>query len=345
VFKNLLILSILSFSLNAQNLKEMISNMIIIGYSPSIHQFIEKNSIGGVILFSKDIKSPKQLKTLTTTLQSLNRDTILIATDQEGGAVQRLKKKNGFKNFPKPIDVASLDENETKKIYTSMAKLLKKNGINTNFAPSVDLSLNPKNKVIVKYGRSFGSDSKVVIKYSKIFIDAMREQGIISVIKHFPGHGSSLKDSHNGFVDVSNSWSVDELEPFYNLIQTDYAKAVMSAHIFNKNLDPIYPATLSFATNTKLLKEKMNFNGVLISDDLQMGAISKHYDLNSTCKLAINSGIDMLLFGNVLAHPLKLETIIDTIYDLVQKGIISREKIIQANEKINRLKKEVTCKR
>jgi beta-N-acetylhexosaminidase len=218
-----------------------------------------------------------------------------------------------------------------------LAKDLKESGINTDFAPVVDLAINKENKVIVTRGRSFGESSKEVIKYSSIFVDELKKQKIISVLKHFPGHGSSLGDSHLGFVDITNTWSPKELEPYKYFIQNNKVDMIMSAHVFNKNLDKNYPATLSYEINTKLLRYKLGYEGVLISDDLQMSAISKHYDLKETVTLAINSGVNMLLFANQLAKPVSLKEIVDTIYSQILNEEIPLDKIIKSNEKIDRM--------
>ncbi len=334
------LLFFLSFGfVQADSLDEKIAKMVIIGFdgvelNQNISNDIKKYGIGGVILFSKNIKSPLQLKKLTTTLKSLRKEKFLIATDQEGGLVQRLKSKNGFINTPKAIDIAKLSKKEAKQLYKNMAKMLHEYGINCNFAPSVDVAINPKNPVIAKYGRSFSSDPKVVLDYSTLFIDAMHEEGVLSVLKHFPGHGSSRGDSHDGFVDVSEYWQEDELYPFLKLIERGKSDAIMSAHIFNKNLDALYPATLSYKTNQNLLRDKMGFEGVLISDDMQMGAIAKNYDLNESVALAINSGVDMLLFGNQLSTPLSLVEIIKIIKKLIDENRVSKERIEEASRRV-----------
>jgi len=339
----LFVLTFLVMTLEAKSLSSLISNMIIIGFEgetvpKNLQNYIKKHGVGGVILFSKNIKNPEQLKALTKTLKACD-ETIMIATDQEGGLVQRLSSKNGFISTPKPIEVSKLGEEKAKKLYTTMAKMLSQNGFNVNFAPSVDLAKNPKNKVIAKYGRAFSSKPKEVIKYADIFIQAMQKEGVLSVIKHFPGHGSSLADSHRGFVDVSESWGKEELEPFVTL----KSQAVMSAHIFNKHLDEKYPATLSYKTNAML--RKSGFKGVLVSDDLQMKAISDNFDLNTTLTKAINASVDILLFGNQLSKPIMIEELVSAIEILVEKGAIKKERIEEANARINMIKKGFDARR
>ena len=335
-----------------QEIERMISKMVVLGFNgESVNPNDEiyknvKSGLGGVILFDKDpndkqkvknVRDKEQLKKLTSQLQAISKQKLLISIDQEGGIVQRLKSVDGFVNTPKASEVALNGENFAKQSYALLAKDLKESGINTDFAPVVDLAINKENKVIVTRGRSFGESSKEVIKYSSIFVDELKKQKIISVLKHFPGHGSSLGDSHLGFVDISNTWSQKELEPYKYFIQNNKVDMIMSAHVYNKNLDKDYPATLSYEINTKLLRYKLGYEGVLISDDLQMSAISKHYDLKETLTLAINSGVNMLLFANQLAKPVSLKEIVDTVYSQILNEEIPLDKIIKSNEKIDRM--------
>ncbi len=318
----------LTIHLFADDIKTLASSVLLIGFDGyTAPAFLKTHKVAGVILFSKNIKSPKQLKTLTTELKSLQPD-ILIAVDEEGGKVERLKKKDGFPHFPSAKDVKN-----PKKTYTAMAKLLKKEGINLNLAPVVDVAVNPKNPVIAKLKRSFSKNPYEVIKKASVFTNCMKKEGVLTTLKHFPGHGSSKKDSHKGFVDVTNSWSKKELLPFEKV----KSPLIMTAHIFNKNLDPNYPATLSYKTNTLLLRKKLGYKGVLISDDLQMGAISKNYSFKKALELALNSGVDILLIGNYLDKPVKIDKITSTIEKLVQEGKVSKKRLLEANSRIKTL--------
>jgi beta-N-acetylhexosaminidase len=345
-------ISIFAGTINDTELKKMIGQMIVIGFDD---QHINKNSkiikqindynLGGVILFdifyndrekNKNISSPKQLQLLTKNLQKFSNHHILISVDQEGGKVARLKPKYGFAEFLSAKKTAQLSIPHAKSSYKKMANMLKENGINTNFAPVVDLEVNPKNRVIVGLERSFSASPKKVSEYAKILIDEQKKAGVISVLKHFPGHGSSLGDSHLGFVDISDTWSKKELEPYKQLIKQKSVDMIMTAHVFNSHLDKKYPATLSYNVNTKLLRQEMGYKGVIVSDDLQMRAISKHFTLKQTVTLAINSGVDILLFGNQLAKQ-DLDELVDTIFKQVKNGSIPHAKIVEANKRIKKL--------
>jgi len=333
-------------------LKKMIGHMLIVGFpdervdkNSKIIKQINKYELGGVILFdrfysdrskTKNISSPAQLQELTHSLKSLSNTPLLISVDQEGGKVARLKPAYGFIEIPSAKKVALESSCEAEKTYKTMSKMLYENGINCNFAPVVDLEINPKNKVIVGLERSFGSDSKKVSEYAKTLINEQKKAGVISVLKHFPGHGSSLGDSHLGFVDITDTWTSKELKPYKILIDSKSVDMIMTAHVFNKKLDAKFPATLSYSVNTKLLREKMEYNGVVVSDDLQMRAISKHYTLKETVTLAINAGVDILLFGNQLAWQ-DTDELIETIFTQIKNREIPIERILESNERIKKL--------
>jgi len=345
-------------SLSANNLpdddklKKMIGRMLIVGFddeaidkNSKIVKQINKYNLGGVILFDrfyndrkkvKNIRNPQQLQLLTKNLKAFSNNPLIISVDQEGGKVARLKPKYGFEATGSAKVVSELDAYMTGRTYENLAQVLHENGINCDFAPVVDLALNPKNKVIYKLKRSYGANPKDVIMHAGVFMDRLERRNILSVLKHFPGHGSSLGDSHKGFVDITNTWSPIELEPYKELIKTGKVKMIMTAHVFNKNLDEKYPATLSYKINTELLRKKMLYNGVIISDDLQMKAISKHYSLKEAVTLSINSGVDILLFGNQLASQ-DIDELVEVILQQVKDGKISLSRIKESNKRISTL--------
>ncbi len=323
-------------------IKKMISKMIMVGFrgeelSQWFAEQIKKYNPGGIILFDSNISSPLQLKELINRLYSYCSEPVLIAVDQEGGKVSRLKPENGFSVLPSASCIGERDDPElAKEIYQSASEELFALGINCNLAPVVDLAINPENWIIVKLGRSYGASAEKVIKYARIFGDALHSKGILSVLKHFPGHGSSLEDSHKGFVDISKSWDPVELKPYEILIREKRAKMIMTAHVFNRNLDPDYPATLSHDIINKLLRGKLGFKGVVISDDMQMKAIADHYSLSEAVRLAINAGVNMLIFANQM-RTISLEDIVELVYNELKCENISLEKIIESNKLIQKL--------
>ncbi len=332
--------------------KKEIGRMIVVGFAgesvdknSQIIKDIQKYDLGGVILFdkfykkrsiTKNISSPSQLQKLSSQLKKLSNKPLIISVDQEGGKVARLKPYYGFATTPSAFNISKLSEEKAKEIYDRQSKMLQNAGINTNFAPVVDLAINPKNRVIVGLERSYSDNSIKVSKYAKIMINAQANAGVISVLKHFPGHGSSLGDSHKGFVDISDTWSVKELEPYKLLIKENAVDMIMTAHVFNSHLDKKYPATLSHKVNAELLREKLGYSGVIISDDLQMKAITKHYSLKQSVTLAINAGVDILLFGNQLGEQ-NVDDLVETIYEQVKSGAIKYERILESNVRIENL--------
>ena len=341
---------------NDQELKRMIGRMLIVGFEgemvtkdSQIVLDIQKYDLGGVILFDRHYHNPKkiknissktQLKELTSSLRSFAKKPLLLSVDQEGGRVARLKPSYGFDATPSAKVVGEMDEYMTNHVYNALARTLNDAGINCDFAPVVDLALNPQNKVIIGLKRSYSDDPKEVVKHSKIFLNSLQNRGIIGVLKHFPGHGSSSGDTHEGFVDVSGTWSEKELEPYIALI--DEAPMIMTAHIFNSKLDEKYPATLSYKINTSLLRGELGFGGVVVSDDMQMGAISKHYDLKESVTLAINAGVDMLLFANQLSQ-IETGELVDAIFAQVKAGAVPQKRIIESNKRIELLHTKISA--
>lgn len=340
----------------ADSLDIKIGQLLLIGFRGTsvtadctIAKDISDRHIGGVILFDYDvplrqsgrnIQSPDQVKRLTASLQKLSATPLLIAIDQEGGKVNRLKEKYGF---PKTVSAASLgaqpNTDSTRHAAARTASLLKQLGINLNFAPVADVNTNPDNPVIGKIERSFSSDAEVVSAHVQAVIRAHHAEKILTAMKHFPGHGSSKSDSHAGFVDVSQTWSPAELLPYRDAaLQTDF---IMTAHIYNRNLDSV-PATLSHRTLQGLLRDSIGFTGAVISDDMQMGAIRNEYGLETAIKLSLNAGCDMLIFGNNLIYePDIAERAISIIKNLIKRGDISQARINQAFRRITRLKEKL----
>ena len=341
---------------SVQDLEKEIGSMLMVGFygtsvseKSQICQDIKRYDLAGVILFDynpidknkpKNIASKEQLKTLSAQLQACSKDKkLLIALDQEGGKVQRLKSQYGFYGkFPSAAGVSKMSSADTLEAYRKMGKELKDAGINYDLAPVVDLALNSKNHVIYELGRSYGANPKDVAASASLFLQAMHEEGVLTSLKHFPGHGSSLGDTHKGYVDVTKSWSKQELEPF-KLLKSE-ADSVMVAHVFNASIDPKYPATLSKATVQGLLRDEIGFQGVVITDDLQMGAIAKSYSLSQTLKLAIGAGNDILLFGNQLdpKNVVSTEKLVKTIKELIKNGEVDRDDIQDASARVQRLK-------
>ncbi|NQU46894.1 MAG: glycoside hydrolase family 3 [Chlorobium sp.] len=344
----------------ADSLSIKIGQMLMVGFrgttaesSPDIRRAIRENHIGGVVLFDYDVPSrsrprnivsPEQLARLTLDLQTLSGAPLLIAIDQEGGKVSRLKEAAGFPPSVTAEHLGNINSPDTTTaVARRTARTLRNLNINMNLAPVVDLNTNPRNPVIGGLGRSFSAHPDRVIQNASLTLDAFEKEGILGTLKHFPGHGSSTTDSHLGFTDVTASWSPSELLPYRKIIADRFSGAVMTAHVFNAPLDPRYPATLSEATVTGLLRRELGFKGVVLSDDMQMKAIADHYGLEEAVALAINAGVDILVFANNTSRyePRIARKAAEIIRTLVRKGDISPQRIDASFSRIMALKKQL----
>ncbi|MDR1143463.1 MAG: hypothetical protein LBK77_04480, partial [Spirochaetaceae bacterium] len=225
------------------------------------------------------------------------------------------------------------------------ARILSETGINLNFAPCVDLNINPANPVIGAYGRSFSADPETVVMHAEIWINAHRRYGILSCIKHFPGHGSSSGDTHLGSVDVTGTWRETELIPYRRIIRSRSGgeTLIMTSHVFNAALDPRNPATLSSPVLTGILRDKLGYRGIIVSDDLDMGAIKANYTFEETLEKAVNAGVDLLCLSNNGGSydPYLARRAADTIYRLVEENKIPPERIEASWQRIMAAKREL----
>ncbi len=338
-------------------LESKIGQMLLVGFrglqpTGQIVDDIRNGRVGGVILFDYDmvkkqsgrnIKNKKQVSALIHGLSSAAEIPLLVAVDQEGGKVARLKSKYGFPTFPSAAELGKRnDPGYTQQVGAQIGELLHSLGFNLNFAPVVDVNVNPDNPVIGKLGRSFSNDAGQVAIQAAAFIRGEESRGVLACLKHFPGHGSAWNDSHAGMADVTDTWTPLELEPYRRLISQRACSMIMTAHIFNAKLDPDYPATLSRKVITGVLRGQLGFDGVVVSDDLQMKAVSGYYGLQETVRLAINAGVDILLFGNNLSYdpdiPRKVAAMVK---NMVDSGEIPRSRIDESFARIMALKQSL----
>ena len=285
----LLTLLLIGTPVFAANLDEMIGQMIIVGFkgdninSKGFHKILKQintNEISGVIVFEDNIKNNEDFLQMTTAIQnSKSKYKPFIGIDQEGGKVQRMNKNNGYKDFPTAKNIAQTAPQNAYNEYFEMAKILKGSNININFAPCIDLAIN-KDSIIEKKERSYSDNPQIVSMYATEFINAHTENKIITSIKHFPGHGSPKGDTHKGFVDITKTHLQEEIIPFVETANVSPLEMVMVSHLYNKNIDKNYPASLSKAT-IDFLKNETKFDGIVITDDLDMGAVRKNYQLKA----------------------------------------------------------------
>ena len=330
-------------------LRQQIAGMLLVGFRGTTAEEagatladIRDLGLGGVVLFDFDtptgqrvrnIVSQAQLTELVAALREAAGDRpLIVAVDEEGGQVARLDPDHGF---PATLSAAELgarnDPAFTRARAGELAATLRGVGIDLNLAPVVDLNLNPSNPIIGALDRSFGADADLVVAQAEAFVAAHREIGVRTALKHFPGHGSATADTHLGVVDVTSVWQAVELEPFRRLVADGLADAVLTAHVFNADLDPEHPATLSRPIVTGLLREQLGWEGVVISDDMQMGAIRAQYGYPEAIALAIEAGIDLLTIANQQVYEEGIVgTTIDLIEGFVRDGRISEARIAES---------------
>jgi len=336
-------------------LTDKVGQLVMVGFrgtevdatSPVVRDLVQWN-LGGVILFDEDVAlsepvrnvvSPEQLSTLTSRLQSFSSSPLLIAIDQEGGRVNRLKPSMGFPETQSHQRLGEGSPDSTYEKTLPLATALRQAGINLNLGPVVDLSVRPDN-FIVKKERTFSADPRQVVLHATAYMRAHDEAGVLCALKHFPGHGSSKSDSHLGMADVTKTWSAAELEPYRELCAS--APVVMTAHVFQRNLDSEWPATLSKKIITGLLRDDMGYDGVVMSDDLAMHAIAGHYGFEAAVEHALNAGVDLLLVANNTDYdPDIVEKTVKTILELVRSGRVSEERVNEAFKRVSRLKDKI----
>ncbi len=324
---NIILFTLLTFipsqmaKAQSASLEQMAGQMIMVGFqgntasAQSVIQtrsLIKNGKIGGIMYLKTNVLSLANVKAMNDGF--LGAGSVLppfIAIDQEGGSIERLTSKVGFAEIPSAANFGkSQSPNRANKIYYAMAKSLASLGINMNFGPVVDLNINKQNPIIAKYGRSYSDDPKVVVSYAWAFVSAHRIAGVISTLKHFPGHGSSASDSHLGFTDITKTWQANELEPYRVMVKEGKVDMIMVGHLFHQKFstDPNakIPSSLSVNWITGVLRKQIGFDGVVISDDMEMAAIREIFSLKETVILAINAGTDILLFSNTANYRIGL---------------------------------------
>ena len=314
-------------------------------------RYVRDLKVGAIVLFdidvtgdatlgSRNITSKERLTRMTAQLQAWADYPLLIATDQEGGKVARLKPQYGFQPTVTAEYLGTLDNEDTTRYYAArLSREMREAGVNVNLAPVVDV-LNHDCAAVGHFLRCFSKDPDVIVRHAGWFIEESHRQGVLCTLKHFPGHGNAIDDSHYGFVDVTNAWTPQELEPFSRLIDAGKVDLIMTAHLFNRQIDEDYPATLSKKTINDLLRGQLGYDGVVVTDDLYMQAIRNQYSIPTALELAINAGADLICVGNNIStgfeadRPFKL---VEMIVNSVKEGRIPWERLQESNERIRRL--------
>lgn len=322
--------------ISQMSLKEKIGQMIIISYekeyTDELDNILKVVKPGGFIVFPQNISTYDGTVEYISKVKSTADIPMIISIDQEGGRVQRIKNMSDVNVQTIPAMLELGKTNDTTLSYDTgvvLAKEIAAFGINTDFAPTLDIFSNPNNTVIGN--RAFGTDSQTVINMALPFANGMESQGIIPTFKHFPGHGDTTSDSHVELPVVTKTKEElyqNELLTFKAAIESN-AQMIMTAHIALPNVTGDYtPATLSKVIVNDILRGELGFRGVVITDAINMKALRDNYTLEEICNYSINAGVDIILM------PLDPIEASNTIENLVNNGTISEERI---DESVNRI--------
>ena len=338
------------------SLEAKVAGLIIVGFRGStleqagwLRTALAKTGLGGVILFDRDqetggrrnIVSPAQLTTLVTDLRAAAGDRrVIVSVDQEGGVVTRLSPAHGFPPVESEADIgAAGDVARARSWGKSIAETLASVGIDLNFAPVVDLNVNPKSPAIGALDRSFSADPDVVVEMATAEIEAHRAAGVRTTLKHFPGIGSSTTNTDFGVADVTKTWTRRELEPFQRLIDAGTADVIMAGHVVNGQLDADHPASLSRAVVTDLLRGQLGWKGPVVSDDMQAAAITRQFGRDQAVALGLEAGLDLLVFANQQVYDPKIvDETLDNVVNLVRDGRVTEAQIDQSVARVDALR-------
>ncbi|MFI5628191.1 glycoside hydrolase family 3 protein [Streptomyces sp. NPDC051664] len=292
--------------------------------------------LSSVGLFGRNIETPEQLAALTAQLRA-ERDDVLVAIDEEGGDVTRLEVRHGS-SFPGNLALGAVDDPElTRAVAQELGRRLAECGVNLNWAPSADVNSNPDNPVIGV--RSFGADPRLVARHTAAYIEGLQAAGVAACTKHFPGHGDTAVDSHHALprIDVDlDTLHARELVPFRAAIAAG-SKSVMSAHILLPALDPDRPATLSPQILTGLLRNELGYDGLIVTDGMEMQAISATYGIERGSVLAIAAGADAICVGGGLEDEATVLRLRDALVAAVRTGELPEERLADAAARVRAL--------
>lgn len=325
-------------------LRKKIGQSFIIGFkgreaSADVQKFILNNSIGGIILFARNIDNPIQVAELNNSLQSLVMKTappLFSSIDMEGGRVARFKAP--FTQWPPMKILGEIDSPSLCfKFAETMGKELLAVGVNMNYAPCVDVLTNPANTVIGD--RAFGTEPEIVSKMGSAIVRGFVKVGVIPAVKHFPGHGDTLLDSHEDLPVVEHDLArLDEIEfaPFKKCFRAR-VEFCMTAHLVLKQVDAEWPATLSHKVLNGILRERLGYRNIVMTDDMEMKAITKNFPVEVSAVQAIKAGCNILLYCHELSVQEKaLEAIVKAVTD----GEIPESVIEENYQKVLKAKKE-----
>lgn len=339
-------------SLNEEALRRSVGQMIVVGFyginntDPGFHHVmedLERGLIGGVLFLARNVQSKLDLETMVREVRQCNCSfTPLIAVDEEGGIIERLGERYGFRHTPSPADIGRSGEENARSEYERLAQKLSDIGFNMNLAPVVDLNTNPTNPIIGSLDRSFSRDPIIVSRNAQIFIEEHHKKGILTAIKHFPGHGSSSTDSHESIADVELSWSPEELIPYQHLIGARLVDSIMVGHLANTPKWGGVATQDGSSAIKQILRTDLKFDGVVLSDDLSMDAIrSKTSSFPDVIRSAVKAGVDIIIVSRLNDDDEGLDTglyVNSAILEGITSGEIERSSVEKSEQRIKSFK-------
>jgi beta-N-acetylhexosaminidase len=294
------------------------------------------DGLASVVLFSRNISSPQQVARLTAQLRAEN-PSLIIAIDEEAGDVTRMESAIGSSR-PGNFALGAVDDVElTEAVARDLGRQLHLAGINLDFAPSVDVNSNPDNPVIGV--RSFGTDPELVSRHSAAWVRGLQSAGVAACAKHFPGHGDTAVDSHHGlprYDAPAEEIAAQALPPFRAALDAG-VRAVMSAHLLVAAYDPDLPATLSPRLLGDLLRTELGFDGLIVTDAIEMGAVTNLYGFGGAAVRAVAAGADAVCVGGEHAEPEAAATLAQALADAVVNGDLSEERLAEASKRVQDL--------
>ncbi|WP_217141936.1 glycoside hydrolase family 3 protein [Streptomyces sp. AC627_RSS907] len=298
--------------------------------------------LASVGLFGRNIASPQQVAALTAQLRA-EREDVLVAIDEEGGDVTRLEVRTGS-SFPGNLALGAVDDvGLTREVAAELGRRLAACGVNFNWAPSADVNSNPDNPVIGV--RAFGADTDLVARHTAAYVTGLQSSGVAACAKHFPGHGDTAVDSHYAVprIDVDAALlAARDLVPFRAAVAAG-SRAVMSAHILVPALDPDRPATLSRRILTELLRGELGYDGLIVTDGMEMRAIAGTYGIERGSVLAVAAGADAICVGGGLSDEDTVRRLRDALVEAVRSGELPEERLADAAERVRALARWTTA--
>ncbi|MBS7812214.1 glycoside hydrolase family 3 protein [Roseococcus pinisoli] len=327
-----------------------VGDLLLVGFygastaSPSarlLARQARRAQVGAVFFVSQNVGTMEELKGLLGLFGAGEGWAPLLAIDHEGGTVQRLTEAHGMTRLPSARDVAAgLSPAEACGIYAQAGRELAAVGFDVNLGPVVDVD-DPTNPSIGISGRAYGTDPQLIASYGEAFVEGFSGTGIICAAKHFPGHGRSTGDSHYHAADISATWTEDELEPFVRLIASNHPPPmVMTGHLRLDQVAPDgRPATISAPIVTGLLRERLGYRGVVVTDDLDMKAVNHLMGRKEALVQAIAAGNDLIMIKNLFGYdPLLPQRAVGWVRAAIAEGVLSEEQVLGAAARVRALR-------